>query len=338
MKAIKASLLLVLATLGAVVVLSALIALGAVWNAKNDVRTLHASQRALEIEIANYRAALEALVEQVGSQTAPLPIASPASRQPAGAIESVQPLVRRGRVAETEAPVPPAFTKALAGLTQARASAEAADAPLLASQSYQAAMAAELEAGELLSAGRLTDAMVRAVEADARFRAAEIEARAETAALERLHLVDAARVSPSLPAAAESPPKPAESPGELRQALHTSGPPPGIDVEKPIHDVIAQYVNGLESRSVATLKRVWPSLGGNQERAIQTEFENARTVHTLFSDPRITVTGDITTVTGLRIYSLVTQDGQRLTSLTRTTMTLRRSGDAWVIERVVHQQ
>ena len=109
-------------------------------------------------------------------------------------------------------------------------------------------------------------------------------------------------------------------------------------VEDTILEVIGQYVRGLESRSLPTLKRVWPSLGGSQERAIQAEFANARTVETLFTDPRITIDGDITTVTGVRIYSLVTQDGQRLSSLTRTTMTLRRLGNAWVIERIVHQQ
>ena len=103
-------------------------------------------------------------------------------------------------------------------------------------------------------------------------------------------------------------------------------------------DVIAQYVSGLENQSLPALKRVWPTLGGDQERAIQSEFENARTVQTLFKDPRITIKGDITTVTGLRKHSLVTQDGQRLSSVTKTTMTLRRSGDAWVIERIVHQQ
>jgi ketosteroid isomerase-like protein len=97
-------------------------------------------------------------------------------------------------------------------------------------------------------------------------------------------------------------------------------------------------VRGLESRNLAALKRVWPSLGGTQERAIQTEFANARTLQTQFTDPRITINGDITTVTGFRMYSLVTQDGQRLSSVTRTTMTLRRDGGAWVIERVVHQQ
>ena len=110
------------------------------------------------------------------------------------------------------------------------------------------------------------------------------------------------------------------------------------DVENAIRHVIAQYVSGLESRSLAALKRVWPSLGGNQERAIQTEFENARTVRALFTDPHITINGDTTTVTGFRTYNLLTQDGQRLSSLTRTTMTLRRSGDEWLIERVVHQQ
>jgi hypothetical protein len=324
--------------IGAAVLLPTLIAFGAVWKSKGDVQTLDASQRALEIEIANYRAAVEALIDQVGAQqptgppalASPTPAATQAQRPRAAAIESLLPAAAGGRTADTEASGRGALVKALAGLSRARASAEAAEAPLLAGRSYQAGLAVELEAQELATAGRTTDAMVRALEGDARFRAAEIEARAEATALERLDRVDAAPARP---------PDPADSSAELREPLQTSGPPSApIDIEKTIHDVIAQYVNGLESRSVATLKRVWPSLGGNQERAIQTEFENARTVHTLFTDPRITVTGDITTVTGLRVYSLVTQDGQRLTSLTRTTMTLRRSGDAWVIERVVHQQ
>jgi hypothetical protein len=83
---------------------------------------------------------------------------------------------------------------------------------------------------------------------------------------------------------------------------------------------------------------VWPSLGGSQERAIQTEFENARSVYALFTDPHITINGDTSTVTGSRTYSLVTHDGQRLSSVTSTTVTLRRIGEAWVIERVEHQQ
>jgi hypothetical protein len=33
----------------------------------------------------------------------------------------------------------------------------------------------------------------------------------------------------------------------------------------------------------------------------------------------------------------VTHDGHRLSRSTKTTLTLRRSGDGWLIERVVHQ-
>jgi SnoaL-like domain len=102
--------------------------------------------------------------------------------------------------------------------------------------------------------------------------------------------------------------------------------------------VIKQYVSGLESQNLAALKRVRPSLGGREERAIRTEFENARVVQTVFKDPRITINGDTTTVTGFRMHSLVTLDGQRLSSVTKTTMTLRRTGDVWTIERIVHQQ
>ena len=183
----------------------------------------------------------------------------------------------------------------------------------------------------------MNEALVRAVEADARFHAAEIEARAEVAAWERLSLADAS-ITPGPPSLAEAPEVAADaSSGESRQPVRAPAPP-AADVEESIRGVIAQYVSGMESRSLAALKRVWPSLGGSQERAIQTEFENARTVQTVFSDPQITINGDTTTVTGFRMHSLVTQDDQRLSSVTRTTMTLRRRGDAWVIEGVVHQQ
>ena len=101
--------------------------------------------------------------------------------------------------------------------------------------------------------------------------------------------------------------------------------------------MVAQYVAGLDARSMAALKRVWPTLSGAQERAIQAEFANARSVQARFNDPRIEMNGDSATVTGVREYRLVTQDGQQLSTVTRTTLTMRRSGDAWQIERIVHQ-
>ncbi len=361
----------VLAVIAATMMLPLLIAFGAAWKANRDVEGLYARHRALEIEAANYRAAIDALIGQIGSQqstvpdegaksarssdSAPDPAAgTPVVRSPAPLAPPMPaPVVEPGAPAAL-APVPPAtvggergagteaagrgaFMQALARLGQTRASAEAADAPALASPSYRAGVTLELEAQELATAGRMNDALVRAIEADARFRAAEIEARAQAAAWERLGAGDAP-TTPVRPSLAEAPEEPADSPrGESRQPLRA--PVPTVaDVEGTVRDVIAQYVNGLESRNLAALKRVWPSLGGSQERAIQTEFENARTVYAVFTDPRITINGDTTTVTGFRMYGLVTQDGQRLSSVTRTTMTLRRNGDAWVIERVVHQQ
>ena len=63
--------------------------------------------------------------------------------------------------------------------------------------------------------------------------------------------------------------------------------PRAIDAQNAVRPVIAQSVRGLENRSVADLKRVWPSLAGSQERAIQAEFGNARSVKAAFNDPQI---------------------------------------------------
>jgi hypothetical protein len=183
--------------------------------------------------------------------------------------------------------------------------------------------------------------LARAVEADARFRAAEIEARAEAAAKERLRPPETA--SPARVPATEARPEPpiaADSPrGESRPPARAPEPAAqAANAEVAIREVIAQYVSGLASRSLPALKRIWPSLTGNQERAIRSEFDNARSVQARFSEPRVTVNGDTATVTGVREYNLVTQDGQRLSTVTRTTITLHRSGDAWLIDRVVHQQ
>lgn len=376
----------VFAIVAAVIAVPFSVAVATVWRAQGEMQRLSARHRALEIETANYRAALDALVAQAGSdqsagrseradsapssQPAPLgstaappavksgPAASPppipvsvpdSSPSPAaiadGSVIGDSPTdpapvaapqaVAAGTAASDAQGAPrddatpatgrEALNEALVRMTQARVLADVAEAGALASRSYEAGVTLELQANQLSTDGRLNDALARAVEAAARFRAAEIEARAESSAAtawERLSLPESGN-------AAQVSPRP-DAPGPLV--------PPAPGVEDMIREVIAEYVRGLESRNLAALKRVWPSLGGTQERAIQTEFANARTVQTQFTDPRITINGDTTTVTGFRMYSLVTQDGQRLSSVTRTTMTLRRNGDAWVIERVVHQQ
>ena len=384
------SVLPVVAVIVAAIALPGVIAFATARKADGEMQRLSARHRALEIETANYRAALAALVAQIGSgqstnpddptrpagspQSARLdpaagtPIvrsdkiaATPPTGAPPPQPDSASPATDRSVIGDSPAPTAPtatdaaasatsaavtpassaavdggrdagtaatgreAITEALAGVSQARVLAEVAQAPALASRSYETGVTLELEAQELSTAGRMNDALARAVEAGARFRAAEIEARAEAAAAaawERLGLTETP-ATPTRRSLAEAPEPPVS---------------PAAGVEETILDVIAQYVRGLETRNLAALKRVWPSLGGSQERAIQTEFENARTLQAQFTDPRITINGDTTTVTGFRMYSLVTHDGQRLSSVTRTTMTLRRSGDGWVIERVVHQQ
>jgi hypothetical protein len=373
----------VLAVMAAVIVLPLFVVVGTAWKADAEIQRLSARHRALEIETANYRAALDALIAQLGTnqpgtrderaesaQSPPsaspvstaatqvvidrpatppesAPVSRPDSDSPRPADGSVigdsparpaastptQAVESGGAVADasgvsrdaTEATARQALTEALANLAQARVLADVAEAGALASRSYEAGVTLEFEAQQLSTTGRVNEALARAVEATARFRAAEIEARAEAsaaAAWERLSLAEA----PVTPVGAPRP----EPPDPLVS--------PAAGVEDSIREVIAEYVRGMESRNLAALKRVWPSLGGTQERAIQTEFANARTLQTQFTEPRITINGDTTTVTGFRMYSLITLDGQRLSSLTKTTMTLRRNGDAWLIERVVHQQ
>jgi len=355
--------------------LPVVIGIGATWKALADIQALSARQRSLDLEKANYRAATEALARQIESQqasdamlrarasSAPRgvtpdirvsstvrdlspPAASPApSRTPAEPGTTMPP--RQGAIASQEASRAPATTstpssdvasqadvdrqpdvnrdaaastqgaqlvEAMTRLNQRRVLAEDANANTLASRSYLEARSLELEAKQLATTGQTSDALLRAIAAEAGFRAALVEAR-----------------NRSVP-----PPVDPATRGQGESARLT--PAQTAEAENSIRGVIAEYVGGLESRNLAALKRVWPSLGGNQEKALRSEFANARTVQALFSDPRITINDDVTTVTGVRKYSLETQDGQRLFSTTRTTITLRRRNGVWVIDQVVHDR
>ena len=304
----------VLAGAAVMVALPLLILFGAAWKTRSVVQGLYASHLAIELEAANYRVAIEALTRQLGSQQSIIADLSansagssawarlnPAAATPAWRSRPAMPTPAHGS----------SVPAALIAVPRATVGGERGANEAVDRGAFQEALDRSGQMRTLAEGANA--ALARAVEADARFRAAEIEAR-EVAAL---------------PAAASS----AESPQRSRTPA-----PTGADVEDAIREVIAQYVSGLESQSVPALKRVWPSLGGREERAIQSEFENARIVETAFKDPRITINGDTTTVTGFRMHSLVTQDGQRLSSVTRTTMTLRRNGNVWTIDHIVHQQ
>ena len=306
----------VLAVAAVIIALPLVISFCAAWQTKGVVQGLYASHLALELEAANYRVAIEALTRQVASQQTTM-AALPANSAGSSAWARLNPVdatpMLQSRPAMPTLSQGSSVPAALVGSGAAvggKYGANGRSTGGLPTGARQIWPPPDIGRRRSRRAGA-------AVEADARFRAAEQPLLPEVRKV--------AAVSAAAPFA------------ESQQRARTPAPIPA-DVEDAIREVIAQYVIGLESQSVPALKRVWPSLGGREERAIQRELENARIVETGFKDPRITINGDTTTVTGFRMHSLVTQDGQRLSSVTKTTMTLRRNGNAWTIEHIVNEQ
>jgi hypothetical protein len=247
-------------------------------------------------------------------------------------------------------------------MIRARSSARAANAPALAAGSYRAASDAEREAQRLFQAGRLADATAKFYEASGLFRSAEIAAESNAAAeAERRRQAQIAaerererraQPEPAPTPAPASPPvatgtplpalPPASSPGALPPPPAPPAPAPAPQPETPrappaedaIRDVLDRYKSALEARSLDALKRLWPSLGGAQQAAIQNEFSHASRIDVDILDPRIAVSGSSATVAFIRRYELVTVDGQRLNNDTRATMTLQRANGGWVIEAI----
>ena len=114
-------------------------------------------------------------------------------------------------------------------------------------------------------------------------------------------------------------------------ALPPSSPTSGIP------DLLDKYKAALESRSLDSLKRLWPGLGGTQEAAIRGEFQNASRIEVEIINPQTTIRGNNATVTFLRRYQLQTVDRQRLRTETRTTMRLQRNGNVWLIEQMTFE-
>ncbi|HSC26912.1 MAG TPA: protein kinase [Vicinamibacterales bacterium] len=261
--------------------------------------------------------------------------------------------------------------EARARMAQAKTAAGAAKASALAAAPYGSALAAEQEAQRLLKAGRTGDATVKFYEASGLYRSAELAARAEASARADRARADASRqqaAPPPQPAAAEPkpalPPAPAVQPGAptgvpgavakperpiqppsppvskpASPPVQTPAPPPAAAPPMPspeqlIGDLLGRYRAALESRNLENLKRLWPTLGGAQQTAIANEFQYARRIDVEIENPRITVADGTATATFDRRYELVTVEGQRLRTNTRTTMTLRRAGSQWVIDDI----
>jgi serine/threonine-protein kinase len=128
-------------------------------------------------------------------------------------------------------------------------------------------------------------------------------------------------IPPAAPLPKTPPPSPAPAPAEPT-------------AESLIAEVLVRYEAALESRSLPALKRLWPGLSGGQESAIRNEFEHASRIDVDIASPRIDVAGGTATVTFMRVYRLLTTDGQRPSSRSVATMTLRRTPSGWVIDQL----
>ena len=250
--------------------------------------------------------------------------------------------------------------EARARTVRARSAAADSGASRLASAAFGAALAAEREATALFRRGQLAEATTRFWEATGLFRSAEIAAQTEAAARAERARATAADRKPEPPAPPAAPP-PAPTPPSMPASSGTSLPvpppsavpvappappapapspaqtPPAADPASGIREVIDRYKAALESRSLESLKRLWPSLGGAQEAAIRGEFQNAKSISVDIVSPQITVSGSTATATFTRRYQLQTADRVNPRTETRTTMSLHRSGTAWVIDQIRYE-
>jgi serine/threonine-protein kinase len=241
---------------------------------------------------------------------------------------------------------------------RAKGAATAAAAPTLAAGAYGAAISAEREAAGLYKRGQLAEAMAKYWEASGLFRSAEVAAQTEAAAraarartvpaperrpADPLPPVPATPISPTtgLPLPTVTPPappppvqQPAPTPAAQPQPAPAEPAAPAALPPSGVIDVLNRYKAALENRNLEALKRLWPGLGGAQESAIRYEFQNATRIDVDIMSPQIAINGTNATVTFTRGYQLHTKDGQRLRTETRTTMSLQRSGNAWVIEHI----
>jgi len=230
---------------------------------------------------------------------------------------------------------------ALAGMDSAKAAAVAADARNLVPSLFSAAEQQEGLARKANDEQAFTTAAARMETATTLFKTAETGARAEIearaaraqAAENRRRAEAAARPEP---APAPPPPAPASPPAPKPESIPAPAASP-VKVQAAVAAVIDRYTSALQQRDLSALKAVWPTLAGAQQSAIESEFNNARSITVQFVDPKIDVSGSTATVTGVRRYGMQTRDGQQLRTETNTTVVLRQSANGWHIESVRHQ-
>ena len=192
---------------------------------------------------------------------------------------------------------------------------------------YQEARGRAIEAGaEAAAHGLMQQAAGHAAEGESLLAGGDPDGAARAFEAGTASLEEAARRAAAARPAAEAPPERGQPEADGRAAA-----------ERAVAEALDRYASALESRTVSRLRLVWPTLSGAQERAIEEEFRNSRSISVALSEPRIELSGNRATVTCQRSYRLETRDGQRLQTDTTTVLALRRDGESWVIEDVRHQ-
>lgn len=257
-------------------------------------------------------------------------------------------------------------------MLRAKSAARQAGSAATGSPSYAAAAAAEREAARLYQARQLPEATAKFYEASGLFRSAELtpppvaSGRAQpapqssprsqpepgatptqTTAPTPPATQTGQAATPSVPAAENPvqlppspaprlppPPAPAPAPRQTEAPITAAEGASSPPAENGVRDLLRRYEQALESRSLEAIRRVWPSLSGPQEDALRREFQQTRRIEVDIDDPHITLSGGTGTVVFVRRYHLTTVDGQRLDRNSRTTMSVRRAGSDWVVDRV----
>jgi serine/threonine protein kinase len=300
------------------------------------------------------------------------PVVPPASAPPATAPSQQEP----PKTAPAEEPAAPRGEDSIRAqarsadaarerMTRAKNAAREAGNAAMRSPAYVAAAAAEREGNRLYQRKQFVDATAKFYEASGLFRSAELtapEAPPQAPGSQPSRADTKPESAPAQPPPAappiQAPPPgvptgegPVQLPPGSAPKLPPTPPPPKpapptaaegttspVSFEKEIRELLMRYERAMEGRNLAALKDIWPSFGGAQQEAQRREFAFARRLEMDIDEPKITVSGNTGTAIFIRRYQILTTDSQKLDRLSRTTMSVRRVGNEWVIDRVQFEQ
>jgi hypothetical protein len=249
-------------------------------------------------------------------------------------------------------------------MLRAKNAARQAGSAATGSVSYAAAAAAEREADRLYRTKQLSEATAKFYEASGLFRSAELTPSARQQQTPSSPRPEPERTppvtqqppaappaappqtsTPTLPtadnavqlppsAAPRVPPAPVPAPRQQEAPITAAEGAVSPSAENGVRELLRKYEQAMEARSVEAVRRVWPGISSSQEDALRREFQQARRIEVAVDDPHIALTGATGTATFIRRYHIITVDGQKLDRNSRTTMSVRRAGTDWVIDRV----